>query len=166
MKIYDVLEYLLENQGSGGDSNVEWVPYPVYNYASNELLPATFSPDRSVELATLWIPCDKDTHQCSYSTWKDLIADTQEVNDLFHYDDQNDIISFGGLVDLVNIHEGEETPIALGAVFLDMEDTSNNRMSPVIPDDYISDALPELQGGSLNFVLLPVGGNGGGGELE
>lgn len=87
--------------GSGGDSNTLWYELPIYNYTfwSDEDFDY-YGLDRSMSLASFWIPYNKNTGMCIYTSWQALMENTSDVNALFEYlgtpDSGNDAIVYNG----------------------------------------------------------------------
>ena len=95
MKIYDVLEYLLQNQSSGGggedSSTTRWCRLPVYGLDGSDNV------NTSVELASLYIPYNTETGLCLYSSWSELLQNTSDVNAGFvfsHFEYEEDRVDY------------------------------------------------------------------------
>lgn len=87
--------------GSGGDSTTAWYELPIYNYTvwSDENFDY-YGLDRSMSLASFWIPYNKNTGMCIYTSWQALMENTEDVNALFEYlgtpGSGNDAIVYNG----------------------------------------------------------------------
>lgn len=147
MKIYDVLEYLLQNQasgGSGGDPHVAWARIPVLGTnTSGDLI-------QPVHILDLRIPYNKTTGMCIYSSWEELLTNTQDVNAGFAYENGSIWIDYSNLA-----LPTEEMITGVALACRDNTNPSSENFNPVnaFSLDVVPISIDPNEGESLDFLV-------------
>lgn len=157
MKIYDVLEYLLQNQasgGSGGDSDIVWARIPIMASDVSNGSDGVQNLLQPVHILDLCIPYYKTTGMCLYQSWEELLENTQDVNTRFQYYHGSSYDSI--LVDYAGLWLQNESDIAMVELaFVDNSHLSEGPLNPVeiFPLDDIPVSIDPEENMSLNFLI-------------